>query len=67
MKLFFLTLLSSMAGFLMALGILFLFSFCSCTYNISMAHTNGQANDVIDDTQSPQNTLTPIFKYPGAR
>lgn len=23
-----------------------------CTYNISMAHTEGSANDVIDDNQS---------------
>lgn len=67
MKTFFMTVAASMAGFLMAMGIIFLFTLCSCTYNISMAHTTGQASDVIDDTPSSQATLTPIIKYPGAK
>ncbi len=33
--------------------------FTGCTYNISMAHTEGQANDVIDDTQSNQPNVSP--------
>lgn len=33
----------------------------ACTYNISMAHTEGQATDVIDDTQSPQNDISPTI------
>lgn len=44
--------------------LLFLLSILSsCTYNISMAHTSGMASDVIDDTQSPQNTLSPVVKF----
>lgn len=35
----------------LALGLLIFLS-TSCTYNISMAHTQGSADDVIDDTQS---------------
>jgi len=30
----------------------------SCTYNISMAHTQGRATDVIDSTQSAKATPT---------
>jgi hypothetical protein len=36
----------------------------SCTYNISMAHTSGQASDVIDDTLTPQNTISPNLEVP---
>lgn len=32
---------------------------CSCTYNVSMAHTEGTAEDVIDDTASNSPTLSP--------
>lgn len=35
----------------MTLGAL-CFALTSCTYNISMAHTEGVASDTIDDTQS---------------
>lgn len=30
----------------------------SCTYSISMAHTEGTASDVIDEQQSPSAQLT---------
>ncbi len=36
----------------------------SCTYNISMAHTEGQADDVIRDTLTPQNTVSPDIQIP---
>lgn len=37
--------------------VIVVFSFANgCTYNISMAHTEGVASDVIDDTQSPTNS-----------
>lgn len=67
MKTFILTVFASAGGFLVAMGILFLLSLCSCTYNISMAHTEGTASDVIDDTPSAQATLTPVLTYPGAK
>jgi hypothetical protein len=36
----------------------------SCTYNVSMAHTEGMASDVIDDTQSPTNDIAPNLTVP---
>lgn len=39
--------------FILTLHIILTAIFASCTYNISMAHTEGQASDVVDSTQSP--------------
>lgn len=36
----------------------------SCTYNISMAHTEGTAQDVIDDTASNQPNVSPNVSVP---
>ena len=36
----------------------------SCTYNISMAHTEGSASDVIDDTQSNTPNVSPNLTIP---
>jgi len=36
----------------------------SCTYNISMAHTEGQASDVVDTEQSPTNDVKPSLEIP---
>lgn len=41
-----------------------LFKLCSCTYNISMAHTEGAASDVIDDTQSNTANISPNLTIP---
>jgi len=39
----------------------------ACTYNISMAHTEGTATDTIDDTTSQQPNISPtITALPGA-
>lgn len=35
--------------------------FVGCTYNVSMAHTTGHANDVIDDVQSNTPDITTDF------
>lgn len=35
-----------------AIAFLVLASTTACTYNVSMAHTQGSANDVIDDNAS---------------
>jgi len=47
---------------------LFLIMVCcfltSCTYNISMAHTEGTASDVIDDTQSNTPDVSPTITVP---
>lgn len=39
-------------------GILFLES---CTFNVSMAHTEGTADDVIDDTASNTPNISPTI------
>lgn len=36
----------------------------SCTYNVSMAHTSGYADDVIDDTASNTPTVSPTITVP---
>ncbi len=37
---------------------------CSCSYNVSMAHTSGTAEDVIDDTTSATPTVTTSLTPP---
>lgn len=39
-------------------------SLTSCTYNVSMAHTQGQADDVIDDTASNSPNVSPTVTVP---
>ena len=36
----------------------------SCTYNVSMAHTSGTADDVIDDTASNTPNVSPTITVP---
>lgn len=36
----------------------------SCNYTISMAHTEGAASDVIDDTASNQPNVSPTVTIP---
>lgn len=36
----------------------------SCTYNVSMAHTQGTADDVIDDTASNTPNVSPTVTVP---
>ncbi len=38
---------------------------CSCTFNVSMAHTSGTATDVIDDTASNTPNVSPNISIPG--
>jgi hypothetical protein len=38
----------------------------SCTYNVSMAHTQGTATDTIDDTQSAQPNISPTVTIPAS-
>jgi len=35
-----------------------------CTYNVSMAHTEGSAEDVIDDTASNTPNVSPTVTIP---
>jgi len=36
----------------------------SCTYNVSMAHTQGTATDTIQDTQTETPTVSPQISIP---
>jgi hypothetical protein len=36
----------------------------SCTYSITMVHTNGEASDVVDEQQAPSTTVTPTVSIP---
>lgn len=36
----------------------------SCTYNVSMAHTEGVADDVIDDTATNTPDISPTVTIP---
>lgn len=39
-------------------------SLTACTYNVSMAHTQGTADDVIDDTASNTPNVAPNITIP---
>lgn len=39
-------------------------SMTACTYNVSMAHTSGYADDVIDDTASNTPNVSPTITVP---
>ena len=36
----------------------------SCTFNVSMAYTQGAADDVIDDTASATPDISPVVTFP---
>jgi uncharacterized protein YcfL len=40
--------------------ILISFLLTGCSYNISMAHTEGRADDVIDETMSPTTRISAL-------
>lgn len=40
--------------------------FVSCTYSITMAHTEGSATDLIDETQDAQADIKPNLNIPAA-
>lgn len=51
----------------MKITLISIFAFLSsCTYSITMVHTEGQASDVVDETQTPSTTLTPTVSIPAA-
>ncbi len=49
---------------------LFCFFLCmnltSCTYSITMVHTQGQATDVVDEVDTPKADLSPTFTIPSS-
>ena len=36
----------------------------SCTYSITMVHTEGTASDVVDEQQTPSTTVSPNLTVP---
>ncbi len=36
----------------------------SCTYSINLVHTQGEASDVVDETQSAQPDISPNLDIP---
>ena len=50
------------------LCILLSFILTSCTYSITMVHTQGKADDVVDETatNSPSTSLTPSLTIPAS-
>ncbi len=49
---------------LKTLCLLVLASTTSCTFNVSMAHTEGMADDVIDDTATNTPNVSPVINIP---
>lgn len=49
---------------------LFCFFLCmmlnSCTYSITMVHTEGQATDIVDETHSPKADISPNIAIPAS-
>lgn len=54
----------SMFIILCLLGFILLLFFTGCTYNISMVHTQGQAEDVIDNDQAADPNISPNITIP---
>ncbi len=54
----------SMIIILGTLSIILLLFFNSCTYNISMVHTEGMAEDVIDNDQAASPNISPNLNIP---
>ena len=48
------------------LALIALLALTSCTYTISMVHTEGTASDVIDDTSTPTANVSPTVVLPKA-
>jgi hypothetical protein len=38
----------------------------SCTYSITMVHTEGSASDVVDEQQTPSTSVTPTVSIPAS-
>lgn len=55
-----------MIGVTFTIGIALIISslFSSCTYSINMVHTQGEATDVVDETQSNEPDIKPNLSIP---
>lgn len=43
-----------------------IFLFTSCTYSITMVHTEGSASDVVDEEQAAQPDISPNLTIPAS-
>lgn len=46
------------------IGVLASLTFTSCTISVNTLHTQGEASDVIDETQSPSQQVNPELNIP---
>lgn len=37
---------------------------CACTYSVNLVHTQGEASDVVDETQTAQPDIKPTLTIP---
>lgn len=49
---------------MLEISIVMLLLLTGCTYSINMVHTQGQASDVVDETQSNQPDIKPVLEIP---
>jgi hypothetical protein len=59
-----LLLATSLGAILLIVSFLLCTLLQSCTYSITMVHTEGTANDVVDETQSTQADIKPNLTVP---
>jgi hypothetical protein len=38
----------------------------SCTYSVTIVHTQGTASDVVDEQQTPSTTVSPTLSVPAS-
>lgn len=43
------------------------FFLSSCTYSITMVHTEGEASDVVEESQAPSTTASPSLSIPSIK
>lgn len=55
---------TSMGAILLVVSFLLCTFLQSCTYTITMVHTEGSATDVVDETQSTQADIKPDLTIP---
>lgn len=42
------------------------FILCACTYSITMVHTEGTADDVVDESATPSTSISPNISIPAS-
>jgi len=42
------------------------FLLCACTYSITMVHTEGTADDIVDESSTPSTSISPNISIPAS-